>query len=176
VILPSPSLARPLIICAYTTGTSTSNRLFINGNGNVDGQTIAIQPNSGPCCGLFLISNGSAWYIVGLFLGSTTSFESLSENRNQQTSTLFATSTTDGCRTPDTLTYTSGDAGLFWVKYTGSQNLPLVVNSPNYKTVNNNFNRFFRNGDFQNAGYCYIVHNRGGSYFTLPITMYPSEY
>lgn len=180
VILPSTSPPRPLIICAYTTNTSTSNRLFIHGNGNVDGQTIAIQPNSGPCCGLLLISNGSAWYIVGIFQGGSTSFDSNRSGASglQSTFILSTSTNTDSIALP-TMT-TDNNASIHFFKTTNNvsyNNGAVLFARSGANCVNANFGRFYRNGNTPYSGYLAISFKASGATSAIfPIAMYPSEF
>lgn len=175
VNLPSALSGKILVVSAYTTGTSTTNTLTLRGT-LVEGTGVSIAPASKPACGILLVSDGTYWYIVGTFAGNNTTFQSLSESRTQQTAIIFLTSTTDGCSTLTSPGFTTDAAGLYWCKYASTQTTPLVVNSSNYYSVNTNYNRFYRDSNNNRTGYCYIIQNRGGTHFTLPVAMYPSEY
>lgn len=179
--LPNPNTSSILMVVGYITNTTAGGRINIRAQGFLgdpltDGFVIPLT--SGAACGVLLVSNGSKWYIVGTFAGANTAYDASSEFRTQQTgSALILQTTGDGCRTPDSTTnLQSGDASYHFCKYGYNQTIPLVINSPNYNTVNSNYKRFYRTGTNDYTCYNYVVYNDAGTYRTIPFTMYPSEY
>ena len=182
--LPDPTTNSFLTILGYTAGsTSTTYRINVYANGNL-GDSLAtgftLKPNPENVCGVFLVSNGSKWYIMGTFAGTNTIFDtSLEYGRTQQTGTMCLITTGNGCRIRDDTQLSSDNtSSVYFCKKSYSTNEYLVVNAPYVNNVGSSTNkRFYRNPTTDLSAYMYIVTRLSSTNFlTLPITMYPSEY
>lgn len=180
--LPDPSTNSLLAIVGYSTATTnTSYRINVYANGNL-GDSLAsgftLKPNPENACGVLLVSNGSKWYIMGTFNGSSTIFDSAQEYRTQQTGTICLITTGNGCRTQDNTQLTSDNtSALYFCKKSYGTNEYLVVNAPNNQVGSSTNKRFYRNATTDLSAYLYIVSRLSSTNIqTLPVTMYPSEY
>jgi hypothetical protein len=182
VALPNPATfaSSYLCICAYTTGTSTTNNLIIVTNGysrETASASYSFATASGPSLGLFLVSDGTKWNIMGIYRGTNTTFD-------QTTSVYTSLPCVAGIANlaPDAITPTVtplANSGAFhiWKTRTISWgNGAVIGNGTNY-VVNSGFNRFYHNTDIDYSAFLFVNTKvgSGGTPTIFPVAKYPSD-
>lgn len=190
--LPDPATfgSRYLCICGYTTGTSTSNILTVNHKDYFEipdsiRSATAYPILAGPSIGLFLVSDGTKWYLMGLFRGSDTVFDIDGTAYTALTRTigLANASPTNGCSTGISPLSDSGVFQMWKIKTTIYNEGATVQNTPN-NAVNSNYRRWYHKrsdgagGWLPNYSAYVFVHTKvgsGGTPTIFPVALYPSE-
>lgn len=186
VALPNPATfaSSYLCICAYTTGTSTTNSLVITTGGasgyarETDSSSYSWTTASGPSIGLFLVSDGSKWNIVGIYRGTNTTYDSYSVAYPALTSTIGLSS---GDRSVDVRPSIApvADSGVFQIWKTKdiywTNGAVIGVPSPSL-AVNSNYFRWYRNDNIDYSAYIVLNTKVGtGADTIFPLAQYPSD-
>lgn len=181
VALPDPTTLGQLMICGYTTGTTAvTTRLVIVTNGHsreTGSSSYSFQSQSGVAVGVFLVSDGSKWNILGLFRGTNVTYDAGTGTGTSVTSPLCLGNTGVDTMTPGVVPGTDEAAfHIFKTRTITWANGYVIGNSPN-RAVNANFRRFFRNNDVEFSACLFVnaVLGAGGVRTVFPIAQYPAE-
>jgi hypothetical protein len=180
--LPNPANSSYLMVCGYTTGTSTTNRLYIITNGytyDANGASARYFTTAGgPSIGLLFVSDGSLWHMVGIYRGTNTTFDTTVGGYTQATSSIaMSSSITSDSMNVSATDPASNTAVLHIWKTKAIQWLNGAVVGANWNdAVNANYHRFYRN---DNPDYsCYMVVNTKvgtGTPTVFPVAQYPAD-
>lgn len=190
VALPNPATfaSSYLCICAYTTGTSTTNSLVIVTNGyarETSSNSYSWTTAAGPAIGLFLVSDGTKWNIIGIHRGGTTVYDADATTYTGLTSTLGLAnaSPTNGAAAGITPLTDNGVFQIWKIKTTTYAEGATVQNNPN-NAVNSTYRRWYHKraeGDTTtpiNYSAFVFVNTKVGSSGTptiFPVAHYPSD-
>lgn len=183
VALPNPATfaSSYLCICAYTTGTSTTNSLVIATNGyarETASSSYSWTTAAGPSIGLFLVSDGSKWNIMGIYRGTNTTFDSYSVAYQALTSTIGLSSGDRSVDVRPSIAPVAG-SGVFQIWKTKdvywTNGAVVGVPSPSL-AVNSNYFRWYRNDNIDYSAYIVLNTKVGAGADTIfPLAQYPSD-
>ena len=181
VALPNPANFGHLFISGYSTTTSApTGRLYIITGGHAR-ETAAsaywFTAASGVAVGVFLVSDGSKWNIMGIHRGTNTVYDAIAGGYTSATSALcLSVATTNDGITPGVTP--GNDEAVFhvWKTKTIQYNNGAIVGMNTNNAVNSNFRRFYRSDNVDYSAYLFVNARIGsGTVTAFPIAQYPSE-
>ena len=182
VSLPNPATfaSSYLCICAYTTGSSTTNNLIIVTNTyarETSSSSYRYTTASGPSIGLFLVSDRTKWNIVGIYRGTDTFFDTTTSVYTSLPCVAGIANAAPDAITPTVTPVTDSGAFHIWKTRTITWgNGAVIGNGTNY-VVNSRFNRFYYNKDIDYSAFLFVNTKVGssGTPTIFPVAKYPSE-
>lgn len=182
--LPNPATASfsQLCICGYSTGTpNLTNSLVIITNGHARETTsssYSFAPAFGIAVGLYLVSDGTKWNIVGIFRGNQITYDNLLSERTPLFSPIAISSSifTDTVELGKDIDVADTARFHIWktkeITYTNG----ACVSTPGANVVNTNYQRLFRNTGADYTSLMVVNAKIGtGTLTAFPIAQYPSD-